>query len=793
MKGKGKGPCPLRWLLSEDKIILCKEIADVARENKVNIIFILYFVVLPTGKVSCHRNMMPIGLSHLLQILTCILLLTQSFCQDDPKTYIVYMGVYPEGLQSTKLLHTTMVQDVLGSKFATDALLHSYKSFNGFVAKLTDEEAIKMRGLEGVVSVIENRVNKPQTSRSWDFIGFPENVQRSNLESDIIVGVLDSGIWPESYSFDGSNFGPTPKPPKWNGGCFGSNFTCNNKLIGAKYTRISGVVTSDDIISARDTSGHGTHCASTAAGNVVSSASLFDLGYGTVRGGVPSARIAVYKVCWSKGCDDADILAGFDEAIADGVHVLSVSLGPTQVFHTDYFNDVFAVGSFHAMKNGILTSKSADNLGPKAYTISNTAPWILSVAASTIDRKFFTNLQLGNGRIYQGVSLNTFDLKNTMYRLTFAGDIPNINGGYNSSVSRYCYKHSLNEALARGRIVLCDGYIGSGKVGFVSGAVGAIFSSTGSLSGADVFALPAIHVNAETGNLIYSYLKSVSNPTATIFKSYEGKDSNAPYVASFSSRGPNAITPDILKPDITAPGVDILAAWSPISPISGVKGDNRIAYFNIISGTSMACPHVTGAAAYIKSFYPYWSPAAIKSALMTTATPMSAALNKDAEFAYGAGQLNPIRALNPGLVYDANEVDYVQFLCGQGYDTRSLRAISGDSSTCTQANRGYVWDLNLPSFTISTRYSTYTSVVFHRTVTNVGFATSKYVATIATYPSTLKIQVVPNVLTFSSLGQKLSFRVQIEGYITRDIVSSSLVWSDGTHQVRSPVVVYVRQ
>ncbi|XP_027329579.1 cucumisin-like [Abrus precatorius] len=731
--------------------------------------------------------MISLGLCHFFQIFTCILLMTPSFSEDDSKTYIVYMGEHPKGVESIELLHTSMVQNVLGSKFAPNALLHSYKSFNGFVARLTNEETKRMRGMDGVVSVIPNRNHRLETSKSWDFIGFPEQVKRTNVESNTIVGVIDSGIWPDSDSFSGGGFGPPPQ--KWKGSC--RNFTCNNKIVGAKYFRINGMFGKGDIISPKDTSGHGTHCASIAAGNLVKSASFFGLGLGTARGGVPLARIAAYKVCWSVGCREADILAAFDEAIMDGVDILSVSMGPSKVRYNNYFEDIYAIGAFHALKKGILMSKTAGNLGSKPFTISNNAPWFISVAANTIDRKFLTSVQLGNGKIYQGVSVNTFDLKNTSYPLIYAGDAPNINGGFNSSTSRSCPEDSLDMALVKGKIVLCDGYRGPKSLGLASGAAGIIFRSSSSKAVAHIFALPATHLSQNDGTLVYSYIKSMSNPTATIFKSTEGKDSLAPYIAPFSSRGPNKITPNILKPDIAAPGVNILAAWPPYAAVSGVQGDTRSTKYKLLSGTSMACPHVTGAAAYVKSFHPNWTPAMIKSALMTTATSMSPTTNAEAEFAYGAGQINPVKAVNPGLVYDASEIDYVKFLCGEGYDTRKLQIITGDNSTCTKANNGTVWDLNLPSFALSTIRSTKTSAIFRRTVTNVGSATSTYNATITTHPSSLIITVLPNVLHFSSLGQKQSFTLKIEGSITADNVSSSLIWDDGTYQVKSPIVVYV--
>lgn len=264
--------------------------------------------------------------------------------------------------------------------------------------KLSEDEVEKLAAMSSVVSVFPNRKKKLHTTRSWDFMGFSQEVRRTNVESNIIVGMLDSGIWPESESFKDAGFGPPPS--KWKGSCqVSSNFSCNNKIIGAKYYRSDGMFNQSDVKSPRDSEGHGTHTASIAAGGSVSMASLYGLAMGTARGGVPSARIAVYKVCWSDGCWDADILAAFDDAIADGVDIISISVG----FSTprDYFNDSIAIGAFHAMKYGILTSNSGGNDGPGLATISNISPWSLSVAASTIDRKFLTKVLLGNNKAYE--------------------------------------------------------------------------------------------------------------------------------------------------------------------------------------------------------------------------------------------------------------------------------------------------------------------------------------------------------------------------------------------------------
>ncbi|KAI9078354.1 hypothetical protein K1719_039730 [Acacia pycnantha] len=727
---------------------------------------------------------------HLLFSLFFSLLIFQAYCYDpESQTYIVYMGDHAKEIEDAELHHTSMVQRVLGRNFAPETLLHSYKkSFNGFAVRLTQEQAEKVAEMDGVISVFLSEKHKLQTTRSWDFIGFPQQVKRTNVESDIVVGVIDTGIWLESDSFNDQGFSSCP--PKWKGAC--QNITCNNKIIGAKYFRVDGLFGKDDIISPRDSDGHGTHCASTVAGNWVNSASLYGLGSGTARGGVPSARIAVYKVCWSISCETADILAAFDEAIFDGVDILSVSLGASShVIHRDFFEDVYAIGAFHAMKKGILTSNSANNLGPGLLTTTSHAPWLLSVAASTIDRKFFTKVQLGNGMVLEGVSINTFDLQNKTYPLIYAGNAPNIAGGFNSSISRLCLENSLDEAMVKGKIVLCES-LPRDPTGLVSGAVGILVLPNYPTDSASLFRfpLPLAVLTLNDATPFLSYFNSSSNPTATIYKSNEGKDSFSPYIASFSSRGPNAITPNILKPDIAAPGVDIIAAWSPISPISNVKGDKRESNFNIISGTSMACPHASAAAIYVKSFHPTWSPAAIKSALMTTATPMSSALNPEAEFAYGAGQINPIKAANPGLVYDISESDYVRFLCGQGYNARNLQIITNDVINCEETRIETVWDLNLPSFALKRNNLESFSSVFHRTVTNVGADSSVYRAKVTVPPSPLTIQVTPNVLSFSSVGENKSFTVTVEGRINVGIVSASLIWDDGNFQVRSPIVVY---
>ncbi|GKA13920.1 cucumisin-like protein [Tanacetum coccineum] len=676
---------------------------------------------------------------------------------NDLETYIVYMGDIPKISIPVSSVHISILKKIVGSR-ASKSLLRSYtRSFSGFVARLTEDEKNQIARLKGVVSVFPNGKKQLHTTRSWDFMGFPQDVARAPLESDIIVGMLDSGVWPESDSFKDVGFGSPPS--RWRGSCDSNNFTCNNKLIGARYYNIEAIFTGEDL-SARDTEGHGTHTASTVAGRAVNR-------NGTARGGVPSARIAVYKICFET-CYDSDILAAFDDAIEDGVDIISLSAGGS--FPQDYFQDPIAIGSFHAMKNNILTSNSAGNNGPILGSTSNVSPWSLSVAASSIDLKFLTQIVLGNNQTYMGPAINTFD------------------GAFHSIV--YGAPNSLDPILVKDKIVVCESLHGPENA-LLSGASGVVIE--GDLGLEDVsftFPISTTYLNSEDGDAVLSYINSTSTPTASILMSIEPVDIAAPTVVSFSSRGPNLITLDILKPDLTAPGVDILAAWSQDSTVTGLEGDTHVVPYNIISGTSMSCPHASGAAAYVKSFHNDWSPAAIKSALMTTAAPMSPIKNTDAEFAYGSGHINPLKAVYPGLVYDAGEADYVSFLCGQGYDATKLTIVTGDITTCSAANNATVWDLNYPSFALSSNESGIIVRTFNRIVTNVGLGESTYQANVFS-PLGLVVEVSPSTLVFTTVGEKQSFLVTVIATIGSQMLSGSLVWNDGVHSVTSPIVAFL--
>ncbi|RDY04372.1 Subtilisin-like protease SBT4.14, partial [Mucuna pruriens] len=643
-----------------------------------------------------------------------------------------------------------------------------------------------LASMDEVVSVFPNQYRKLHTTRSWDFIGLPLTAKRKlKLESDIIVALLDTGVTPEFQSFKDDGFGPPPA--KWKGTCDQyANFSgCNNKLIGAKYFKIGGKPDPRDILSPIDMIGHGTHTASTAAGNLVPNASLFGIAKGTARGAVPSARLAIYKVCWvSDACADMDILAAFEAAIHDGVDVISVSIGGGDA---NYVQDSIGIGAFHAMRKGIITVASAGNDGPFMATVTNAAPWIVTVAASGIDRDFQNTIELGSGKNVSGGGVSTFNPKQKQYPL-----VNGIDAARNSASkenAKFCLEDSLESNKVKGKLVYCKlGTWDSEAVVKAIGGIGTIFESDQFFEIAEIFTLPATIVNSSIGQIITNYSKSTRSPSAVIHKSHEVKIS-APFTASFSSRGPNPGSQHILKPDVTAPGINILASYTPMKSITGQKGDAQFSEFTLMSGTSMSCPHVSGVAAYVKSFHPDWTPAAIRSAIITTAKPMSRRVNKDAEFAYGAGQVNPTRAVNPGLVYDMDDFAYIQFLCHEGYNGSTLSVLVGSPVNCTSLLPGLGHDaINYPSMQLSVENNTGTTVgVFRRRVTNVGPAPTIFNATIKS-PKGVEITVKPSSLIFSHTLQKKSFKVVVKAksMASMQIVSGSVIWRSPRYIVRSP-------
>uniref|UniRef100_A0A453QRM0 Subtilisin-like protease n=1 Tax=Aegilops tauschii subsp. strangulata TaxID=200361 RepID=A0A453QRM0_AEGTS len=634
-----------------------------------------------------------------------------------------------------------------------------------------------------VVTVKPNIFHETHTTRSWDFLDLHHNRQpaqqpgllkKAKYGEDVIVGVIDTGIWPESRSFDDNGYGPVPA--RWKGKCqTGQDFnatSCNRKIIGARWygLGISDEVLNNNYKSPRDIDGHGTHVASTVAGGEVQGVSYGGLGMGVARGGAPRARLSIYKVCWLGGnCPEAAVLAAIDDAIYDGVDVLSLSLGGA---------GQELPGTLHAVQRGISVVFAGMNDGPVPQTVSNTLPWVTTVAASTIDRSFPTLISLGNKEKLVGQSLhyNASVISGDFKGLVYAGSCDT--------------ESSLALSNVTGKIVLCYQPAAANSMPppqalpiainltIMAGAKGLIFAqyTTNLLDFLPLCkgVMPCVVVDFEIAHRIASYWRSDKgnavvkvSPAMTVV----GKGVLSPRVASFSSRGPSLLFPSILKPDIAAPGVSILAA----------EGDSYA--FN--SGTSMACPHVSAVTALLKSVHPDWSPAMIKSAIVTTASvtdrfgmPIQAEAvpRKLADpFDFGGGHIDPDRAVDPGLVYDVDAREYNKFFnCTLGY-------VDGCES--------YYLNLNLPSIAVPNLKD---HVMLRRTVTNVGPVEAIYHLVVEA-PAGIDVSVEPSVINFTQSGSKMAtFMVT---FTTRQRVQGgytfgSLTWSNGsTHSVRIPIAV----
>ncbi|KAJ4899809.1 Subtilase family protein [Raphanus sativus] len=591
------------------------------------------------------------------------------------------------------------------------------------------------------------------------------------MGSEAIIGVMDTGIWPESKVFDDQGLGPIPE--RWRGKCesgeqFNATTHCNNKLIGAKYY-VDGLlaemgetfktITVREFKSNRDALGHGTHTSTIAAGSFVANVSFYGLARGMVRGGAPRARIASYKA--------------YDDAIHDGVDVLSVSISgdlpeDTEVDKLDF------VGAFHAVSKGIPVVSSASNEGPKAQTVANAAPWLLTVAATTLDRSFPTKITLGNKQTLFGESL-------------FTG--PEISAGL-----AYWDSESDDSVDVKGRIVLVFDFDTIYQVA-KKGVAGVICAEHPDDIVDRCHAFPCIYTDYELGTDILQYIRTTRSPTARISgaTTLTGLPATTK-VAAFSSRGPNSVSPAILKPDIAAPGVSILAALSPLDP-SGHNG------FGLASGTSMSTPVVSGIIALLKSLHPDWSPAAFRSALVTTAWRTSPSgepifaegSNKKLAdpFDYGGGLVNPGRAAYPGLIYDMGIEDYINYMCSKGYNDSSISRVLGKKTKCPTPKPS-ILDINLPSITIPNLEE---EVTLTRTVTNVGPIKSVYKAVIESPLGIITLDVNPTTLVFSSADKKvLSFTVKAKTShkVNTGYFFGSLTWIDGVHDVKIPVSVQTR-
>lgn len=673
-------------------------------------------------------------------------------------------------------------QAEMADNFGSVEILHSYvHTLNGFSARLSPSQAEAMRNHPDVLGVWEDEIHVPQTSNTPAFLGLAGPDGGLHVDGvdgeDVIVGILDTGIIPEHPSFADDGSYSDPADLGWNGVCDAGDeaeeetFVCNNKLIGARFYD-AGFGTDrirydlGEFDSPRDADSHGSHTASTAAGNAGVTASRSGVEIGTISGIAPRARVAAYKVCWNsnfedpstpgsdRGCTFADSMAAIDDAVADGVDVLNYSIGNSANLNTPVYN-----ASLRAAEAGVFFASSAGNSGPGPSTVSNIAPWQATVAASTYDGIVPA---IGEGLEF------TADGEELDPAFSIEGGItapPPADGVTGNVVAiepaRACNEDGpvTNSEAIDGNIAL----IARGACNFSekilaaqgAGATAVIVYSDNRLPiamGGDAtgITIPGRMIENSYGLDLAGRLADGMEITATWTNDPIATESVSVgnQMAGFSSRGPNTTPQDIIKPDITAPGVTILAAISPTQFNFG--GNEQGQNFGYISGTSMSGPHIAGMAALLKGENPDWSPAQIKSAIMTSArqnlTKEDGVTPAD-PFDFGSGHTDPLASLTPGLTYDANVNDYLAFLCGQGEATLVSSYGDGSQDCASLTAAGFATDpsqLNYPSIAISELDG---EEVISRTVTDMTGAGGTYTVSVEA-PAGINVEVK----TFDSDG-----------------------------------------
>ncbi len=725
--------------------------------------------------------------------------------------------------------------------------IYSYRfSLNGFAVRMTEAQAVKMEHMPEVLNIWEDEIRPLTTNHSAKFLGlFDADIGlrgTPGLDGDgIVIGVIDSGIAPQHPALADTKTADLPglcrsswgkssllgqwlcrrftkrpdqvlfEPPEnWHGICAaGPQFTaedCNNKLIGVRYffagAVASGPIDSKEVFSAFDVDGHGTHTATTAAGNKID-ASIFGTLLGRVEGMAPQARISVYKACWLRpgetrsSCNTSDLANAIDMAVADGVDIINYSVGNTR-------RDLTApddVALMAAAKAGVLTIVAAGNEGPNLGTIGSPAgsPWIITAAASSRDGDHSVEaMQVNSPASVAGkyaVKEASFtppllDRDPLEARLVLVDDGDDtLTDGSSGTTFDGC-EGLQNSADISGNIAFIQrgGCSFDIKIGYAedAGAIAVIvFNIAGNpivMTGPPGIAdIPALMVGQADGNLILDEINAGEVVNIVLDKSFFLTVSDTGNVmGTFSSRGPAPVQ-DILKPDVTAPGINILAGFTPDSANS-MAGEN----FAFLTGTSMSTPHVAGVAALLQQAHPEWSPAVLRSALMTSAyqgvnqqdgtTPAN-------PFDFGAGHIDPNKAVDPGLVYDVADDEFDAYACG-------IASPAVAQTRCdTLAGSGFSFeaaDLNQPSIALSRLTNTRTIT---RRVTNVNDLQETYQAEVSA-PVGITVSVAPATITLGP-GQSASFDVTFV-YESGPLDLwrfGSLTWVSTDHSVRSVLAV----
>ncbi len=689
---------------------------------------------------------------------------------------------------------------------------------NGFSADLSGEQVDALRASKDVLGVYPDEIRHPDAQTSTDFLGLGDDrkgrggvwQQTGGVDKageGVVVGVIDTGIAPEHPSFDGKKLKKQKKQhdrhkgkqpytdgkyvyfDKSDGGQFQSAMVeaqdwdkrdYSSKLIGGQYfyagAEAAGFDFQYDYLSPRDGDGHGSHTASTAAGNFKVKASIEDVDFGTVSGVAPGAKVAAYKACYvgpdpavttDDICALSDLVAAIDQAVADGVDVINYSIGGGAASTVMAPEDL---AFFNAAAAGVFVATSAGNDGPDPVTADHASPWYTTVAASTIPT-------------WEGtVQFDGFEQAGASVSVPFGESVTGpsiaaVDAGAAGAVdAQLCLPGTLDPAKVAGHIVVCDrgsnARAEKSQVVKDAGGIGMVLvnvpGGADSLDN-DFHAVPTVHLNAEYREAVLAYVQGgVDRPITLVGENTTGVTTPTPQIAGFSSRGPMlADGSDVLKPDVAAPGVAILAATN------NAPGEKPT--FGILSGTSMASPHVAGLGALYLGEHPKATPAEIRSAMMTTAydTVLPDGSKNTNPFEQGAGQVDATRYLNPGLLYLNGVKDWAAFLDGKGLsDFPGIDPIDGS-------------DLNQASISIG-------SLASAQTVTRSVTSTQKGTFTAKASVPGVHVKVTPSQLTFDKPGQTKTFTVTFDNTDApvEQWATGTLTWTSKKNTVRSPIAVF---
>ncbi len=584
------------------------------------------------------------------------------------------------------------IASTLGSKPAIKASWT--EALNGFAIELSRAEAEKVSRLKGIGAIQVEGTYELTTDVGPEWIGAPDIWSGTGVPNGtgtkgegVVVGIIDSGINAANPSFaasvpvadGGDGYVVTNPRPKYYGMCdpdhaqYTANWGCNDKLIGAYNFTGDG--------SKYDIGGHGTHTASTTAGNQVEVTTYAARGTEhefstteTIKGVAPHANIIAYDVCVD-GCPGAAIVSAIEQAIADDVDAINYSIGSTSA--SSPWVQADTIGFLNARAAGISVATSAGNAGPGAATLGSPgdSPWMTTVGATQHNRQWqahVTDITADGGATLPQIDGVSFS-KSTgqAYPLVDATDLG----------SKLCIASELAGQDLTGKIVICErgttGRVEKSEVVAALGAEGMILgndAASGDSLNADAHALPSVHITHAALTELRTWLTGKTGAKAELSggQRHTGDDV-ADIMASFSSRGPNRAV-SILSPSVSAPGVDILAA----------DGSDNEVNWGFMSGTSMASPHTAGALALLKGAQPNWTPAEAQSALMTTAkTAIKDNDGTDADWHdMGSGRIDLTKAAKAGVVFDVTEAEYLAADPADGGDVRTLNLASLADNDC---------------------------------------------------------------------------------------------------------------